>query len=93
MNRSRPPCRCASNTGSAPRADTMAGRAESSLRSSTAPTQDYDDMVEVVQDTGKLEHTKDSAIKIPFKRRGEDSGRSVSGPIALHDQHYLYDLE
>ncbi len=65
----------------------MAGRAESSLRSSTAPTQDYDDIVEVVQDTGKLEHTKDSAIKIPFKRRGEDSGRSVSGPIALHDQH------
>ncbi len=41
MNRSRPPRRCASTTGSAPRADTMAGQAESSLRSSTAPTQDY----------------------------------------------------
>ncbi len=49
MNRSRPPRRRASTTGSAPRADTMAGLAESSLRSSTAPTQDYDDIVEVVQ--------------------------------------------
>ncbi len=49
MTRSRPPRRCASTTGSAPRADTMAGRAESSLRSSTAPTHDYDDIVEVVQ--------------------------------------------
>ncbi len=49
MNRSRTPRRCASTTGSAPRADTVAGRAESRLRSSTAPTQDYDDIGEVVQ--------------------------------------------
>ncbi len=49
MNRSRPPRRCASTTCSAPHADTMAGRAESGLRSSTAPTQDYDDIVEVLQ--------------------------------------------
>ncbi len=49
MNSSRRPRRCASTTGSAPRADTMAGCAESSLRSSIAPTQDYEDIVEVVQ--------------------------------------------
>ncbi len=52
MNRSRPPRRFASTTGSALRADSMAGQAESSLRSSTEPTQVYDDIVEVFQALG-----------------------------------------